>query len=188
MFVSATGMKYAPASHVASVMIGSMPFFVAMIAVFTTRERLRASQYIGFALLLTGLLIFVAFDSSADTQGEWRGHALFLFAALMWAIYTITMRKQRISALHAAGVINGWSLLVVLGVYMSVAHPNLSTVQWRDVGFQAVAQSLSAVVGLYAFGESVRRLGAARASILGALTPAVATGLAFLILNERPRH
>lgn len=167
-------------------MIGPMPLFVAMLAVLTTRERLRVSQYVGFALLLTGLLVFGTFDSSGDIQGEWRGHTLFLLAALMWAIYTITMRRQRIGALHAAGVVNGWSLALVLVVYMSAGHPNLSTVQWRDVGYQAIAQSLSAVVGLYAYGESVRRLGAARASVLGALTPAVATTLAFLVLDERP--
>ncbi|AJZ57071.1 eamA-like transporter family protein [Paraburkholderia fungorum] len=186
LFVSATGMKYAPASHVASVMIGSMPFFVAILAVLTTRERLRVAQYAGFALLLTGLLIFGVFDSSGYVEGEWRGHALFLLAALMWAIYTITIRRERIGALHAAGVVNGWSLALVLVVYLSVRHPNLSTVKWRDVGYQAIAQSLSAVVGLYAYGQSVSRLGAARASILGALTPAVATALAFLVLDERP--
>jgi drug/metabolite transporter (DMT)-like permease len=186
LFISATGMKYAPASHVASVMIGSMPFFVAILTVFTTRERLHGSQYVGFALLLTGLLIFCTFASSGDVPGEWRGHVLFLLAAFMWAIYTITLRRHGIGALHAAGVINGWSCALVLVVCISTAHPDLSTVQWHDAGYQAIAQSLSAVVGLYAFGECVRRLGAARASLLGALTPAVATVLGFLVLDERP--
>lgn len=186
LFVSATGMKYAPASHIASVMIGSMPFFVAMLAVLVMRERLRRPQVIGFALLLAGLAIFGLFDSPDGMQGQWRGHALFLLAALMWAIYTITLRKQGLGALHAAGVVNGWSLVLVLVVYAGVGHPDLSTVQWRDVGYQAVAQTLSAVVGLYAYGESVRRLGAARASVLGALTPAAATVLAFIFLGERP--
>jgi len=186
LFVSATGMKYAPASHVASVMIGSMPFFVAILAVLTTRERLRGAQYIGFALLLAGLLIFGTFASSGNIGGEWRGHGLFLLAAFMWAIYTITMRRHRIGALHAAGVVNGWSCALVLAVYIGTEHPDLSAVQWHDVGYQAVAQSLSAIVGLYAFGESVRRLGAARASLLGALTPAAATALGFLVLDERP--
>ena len=185
-FVSATGMKYAPASHIASVMIGSMPFFVAILAALAMRERLRGSQYIGFALVLAGLLIFGIFDSSDGIQGEWRGHALFLLAALMWAIYTITLRKQGLGALHAAGVVNGWSLLLVLIVYAGVGHPSFSTVQWRDVGYQAFVQTLSAVVGLYAYGESVRRLGASRAAVLGALTPAVATMLAFIFLGERP--
>jgi drug/metabolite transporter (DMT)-like permease len=186
LFVSATGMKYAPASHIASVMIGSMPFFVAMLAVLTMRERLRGPQYAGFALLLAGLAIFVLFDSSDGIQGEWRGHALFLLAALMWAVYTITLRKQGLGALHAAGVVNGWSLPLVLIVYAGAGHPDFSTVQWRDVGYQAIAQTLSAVVGLYAYGESVRRLGASRAAVLGALTPAVATVLAFVFLGERP--
>jgi drug/metabolite transporter (DMT)-like permease len=186
LFVSATGMKYAPASHIASVMIGSMPFFVALLAVFMMRERLRRPQYAGFALLLAGLAIFGLFDSSDGIQGEWRGHALFLLAALMWAIYTITLRKQGIGALRAAGVVNGWSLVLVLVVYAGAGHPDFADVQWRDVGYQAIAQSLSAVVGLYAYGESVRRLGASRAAVLGALTPAVATVLAFVFLGERP--
>ena len=186
LFVSATGMKYAPASHIASVMIGSMPFFVAVLSLLVMRERLRRAQAVGFALLLAGLAIFGLFDSSDGIQGEWRGHALFLLAALMWAVYTIVLRRQGLGALHAAGVVNGWSLALVLIVYAGVGHPDFAAVQWRDLGYQAIAQTLSAVVGLYAYGESVRRLGAARASVLGALTPAVATILAFLFLGERP--
>lgn len=185
LFVSATGMKYAPASHIASVMIGSMPFFVAILTVLTTRERLRVSQYLGFALLLSGLSVFGLFDSSG-MPGEWRGHVLFLLAALMWAIYTLAMRRHGIGALHGAGVVNGWSLVLVLIFYAAAGHPHFSAAQWRDVGYQAIAQSLSAVVGLYAYGESVRRLGAARAAVLSALTPAMATVLAFFALGERP--
>ena len=122
-------------------MIGSMPFFVAMLALLMTRQRLRMSQYVGFALLLAGLIVFIAFDTSGAVEGEWRGHALFLLAALMWAIYTIAMRKKR-----NRGIACRWRCLMdgplalVLIIYLSMGHPNLSTVQWRDVGYQAAAQ------------------------------------------------
>lgn len=167
-------------------MIGSMPFFVALLAVVILGERLRPIQWAGFAVVVVGLSIINASGLSDGNSDSWRGQVLFLLAAAMWAVYTIAIRAAKVTALHSAFAVNAWSLILVTIAYGALGRPDFASMRWSDVCIQAAAQTVSAVVGLYAFGESVRRLGAARAAVISALTPGIATLLAIPMLGEHP--
>ncbi|MBW8716476.1 MAG: EamA family transporter, partial [Variovorax paradoxus] len=72
-------------------------------------------------------------------------------------------------------------------IYFFWFTPNIFTAPPAAVGFQVVAQGiLVAILGMYFYTEAVRRLGAPRAAIFGALAPALAALIGALFLKEIP--
>lgn len=56
LWVSSTGMRFAPASDVGAVMIGTMPVFVAAISAVTSGEHFDRSRVIGFIAVMLGII------------------------------------------------------------------------------------------------------------------------------------
>ena len=116
--ISTSGMRFAPAAHAGALLPGTMPLFVAVLAVLIERERISASRLAGFALIIAGVLAIGGYSLFASQGGEWRGHVMFLTAALMWAVYTLAFRSAGIGPWHAAAVINFWSIVGFAPVYL----------------------------------------------------------------------
>jgi drug/metabolite transporter (DMT)-like permease len=190
MLLTSTGMKFAPASHVATLMIGAMPLFVALMAAALFGQRFHRMQIIGFATVLAGVACIggyaIVFDRTAG--GEWRGDALFILCGILFAGYTHAQRRSGITALHAASLVSTCSFVVFAPFYFLVFHPNLTSAPWQEVVFQVFAQGIGiAVLGLLLYGEAVRRLGAARGAVSGSLVPGLASLFAAPLLGEFPR-
>ena len=171
LIMSSTGMKFAPASAAGSVMIGTMPLFVALLSALFDGERFSAVRKAGFVAVVIGV-IFIASEGFAHFQtGAWRGYPLFLFAALLWAGYTIAFRRAGIGPWHAAALINVYSILAFAPVYLLAMEPRLLNAAVSDVVLQAVMQGIvSAIAGMYFYGQAIRRLGASRAAVITSLT------------------
>lgn len=190
MLLSSTGLRFAPASHVATLMIGAMPLFVSLISAVFFKEKFTRRQLIGFTGVGLGVACIGGHSILYERTGtgEWRGDALFVLCGLLFAGYTIAQRRSGISALHAASIVSTCSFLGFAPFYFLVLHPNLLIAPWREVLFQVFAQGLGiAVFGLLLYGEAVRRLGAARGAVFGALVPGLASLLAAPFLGELPR-
>ncbi len=56
MPLASTGMRYAPASHVATLMMGVMPIFVAMLSTLLFGERLGRTQRAGLVTVIAGVV------------------------------------------------------------------------------------------------------------------------------------
>jgi drug/metabolite transporter (DMT)-like permease len=188
LLVAATGMKFAPASDVGAVMVGTMPMFVAVLSTAISRERFDGLRIIGFAAVIAGAAgiaahgLFGSFDS-----GAWRGHVMFLVAGAMFAVYTVTFRRTGIGPWHAAAIVNFYSLFLIAPAYLALSGTRLLHVPVIEVMTQAVMQGVvTGIVALFLFGESVRRLGASRAAVLGSFTPVFAALLAIPLLGEFP--
>lgn len=190
MLLSSTGLRFAPASHVATLMIGAMPLFVSLISAAFFKERFTRRQLLGFTIVAFGVACIGGHSILYERTGagEWRGDLLFVLCGLLFAGYTIAQRRSGISALHAASIVSTCSFIGFAPFYVLVFHPNLLIAPWREVLFQAFAQGLGiAVLGLLLYGEAVRRLGAARGAVFGALVPGLGSLLAAPLLGELPR-
>jgi drug/metabolite transporter (DMT)-like permease len=120
-------------------------------------------------------------------SGAWRGHLLFIAAAAMFAIYTLTLRRSGLGPWQAAAVVNFYSLLAIAPIYLAMSGTHLLQAPITEVATQAVMQGVVAgIVALFFFGEAVRRLGASRAAVLGSFTPVLAALLAIPLLGELP--
>jgi drug/metabolite transporter (DMT)-like permease len=188
MMVASIGMRFAPASHVATLMIGSMPIFVALLSALFYKERFSRVQVCGLATVIAGAACMGGYALIANrAEGEWRGDLLFLCGGLLFASYTVVQRRSGISPWHATALVNVGSALIFSPIYFLFLHPGIFAAPVHDVLFQVVAQGICvAILAMFFYAEAVRRLGAPRAAIFGALAPALAVLFGMPVLGEFP--
>ncbi|MGE0746854.1 MAG: DMT family transporter [Rhodospirillales bacterium] len=185
--VAASGMQFAPMSHISALLPGTVALWTALIAAAALGERPDRGRLAGLALILAGVAAIGGLSLVAGVAGQWQGHLLLLLGAMMWSCYTVAMRRKATGAWRAAAIVNVYSALVFAPVYVTAFEPRLFDAPWRDVAIQVVAQGiLSGVVAMILYGIAVRRLGAGRAAAFNALLPALATLLAVPALGELP--
>lgn len=188
MMLGSVGMQFAPASHVATLMIGTMPIWVAVLSGLFFGERFAKQQLAGMVVVVAGVLCIGGYALFANrAAGEWRGDLLFLLAGLCFASFTIAQRRAGVSPWHATALVNVCSAVMFAPVYFIWLKPNIFLAPPAAVAFQVVAQGIAvAILGMYFYTEAVRRLGAPRAAIFGALAPGFAVLIGMLFLKEVP--
>jgi drug/metabolite transporter (DMT)-like permease len=189
--VAAAALRLAPAAELSALNPGCIPLFVAVIAWAFARETISTVQKIGLALIATGATLLIA--ANAVHAGEaWSasrpfGAALALLAALMWAVFTVIMRRADLDPLHAAALVSTGSLMVYLPFYLAWRGATLARVPPVELATQVVFQGvLVTIVSLLLYGRAVALLGAPRGAAFGALVPALSALLAIPLLAEWP--
>jgi drug/metabolite transporter (DMT)-like permease len=186
--VAAAGLLYAPAAQAGALIPGVMPLFATLLSVLVLRERVARDRLAGLALIPGGVLLLLG-PGLVHPEGErWIGQLLFLTAALMWATYTVTLRRSGLKPLHGAAVVAFWSACLYLPVYLlAPVARGIANASWGSIASQVVFQGvLSSVVSLVAFNRAVALLGASRAAVFASLVPALAAVLAVPVLGETP--
>lgn len=183
--VSSAGMQFAPAGHVGALMPGTMPIFVALLSALFFGEEFDRWRRLGFAFILAGALWVGGYSLILDAGGEWRGHALFITAAFMWACYTVAFRSAGIGAWHATALISFYSAVGFLPVYVWIIVSRFPVVPWSHVALQIGYQGIvSGLLATFMYGQAIRLLGASRAAVFGCLTPVMTALGGLLILGE----
>ncbi|HEX3411948.1 MAG TPA: substrate-binding domain-containing protein [Stellaceae bacterium] len=187
VLVAYGGLLFAPAAHAASLYTGLIPLNVAILAAVVLSEAFTVAKRIGFALILPGVLGIVWGAGGTIGSRQNIGHALFIGAGILWACYTVAMRKARLEGLHAAAIAAVGSLVSYVPVYAINSGTSLANAPWRDVALQAFVQGLlTAVISLLLYGRAVSILGASNGAAFAALCPAMTALLAIPILGEWP--
>jgi drug/metabolite transporter (DMT)-like permease len=128
-----------------------------------------------------------------STGGQWQqasastlfGDALFLVAALNWAIYTLANRGTAFSPLHLVALVAFWNAPFASLMWLLGPETKLFTAPGAYLAWQVLMQGLIAAIGgNLMFLVVLQRLGAVTASGTGAAVPAgVALG-GVLLLGE----
>jgi drug/metabolite transporter (DMT)-like permease len=180
----AIGLAFAPASQAAALIPGFMTAIVALLGALLLRERLAPLHWASVATILAGCLLVGGRSAGPE---ESLGHAIFLGAALLWAGYVIVLRRSGLSALQATAIAAVASAIGYLPIYAAFLPHAIGHAPWPDLLLQAVYQGgLTTVLGLLAFNQAVRLLGATGGSALSSLIPVVTLGLGAVLLGERP--
>lgn len=186
LLTSSGGMVFAPAAHAGALMPGMMPLFAALLAALLLGERFTPSRRLGMGLMLAGAVAVGGWQALHDAGETWRGDLMFVAAGAMWACYTIAMKKSGLGVWQAAAVVYVASFLAYAPVYLLLLDSRLLVAPLFEVGVQVFQSVASGLLSMAAYGFAVRRLGAARASAFGALTPALTALLAIPLLGEWP--
>ncbi len=187
VLVSYGGLLFAPAAHAASLYTALIPLYVAILATVVLGEAFTVAKRIGLVLIVTGVLGIVWGAGGTIGSRQNIGHALFIGAGVLWAGYTVAMRKARLGGLHAAAIAAVGSLIAYVPVYAIIFGTGLFNAPWRDLALQAFIHGfLVAVVSLVLYGRAVSILGASNGSAFAALAPAITAILAIPILGEWP--
>jgi drug/metabolite transporter (DMT)-like permease len=190
-FVAASALRLAPAAELSALNPGCIPLFVAVIAFAFARESVSFAQRAGLVLIVTGAALLIA-ANAVDTGASWStsrafGAMLSLLAALMWAVFTVVMRRADLGPLHAAALVSVGSLAIYLPVYLGWHGASLAHVPLAELAFQAIFHGvLVTVVSLLLYGRAVALLGAAGGAAFGALVPALSALTAIPLLGEWP--
>ena len=181
------GLLFAPAAHGGALFPGVMPLMVAILAAAMLKEPFTPPKIAGLALIVTGAILIVWIAGGVLGTRQNIGHALFLAAGLVWACYTVAMRRARLDGLHAAAIAGVGSAVLYLPGYAFIAGTGVLKAPPFDVALQAVVQGvLTAVVALLLYGRMVRLLGATAGAAFVALTPAMTAVMGIPILGEFP--
>jgi len=181
------GLLFAPAAHAATLYTALIPVYVAILAAIVLGEAFTVAKRIGLILIVAGVLGIVWGAGGTIGSRQNIGHALFISAGMLWACYTVALRKARLEGLHAAAIAAVASLIAYVPLYAVVFGASLFNAPWRDIALQAFVHGvLVAVISLVLYGRAINLLGASSGSAFAALAPAITAILAIPILGEWP--
>lgn len=187
VLLSYGGLLFAPAAHAASLYTALIPLYVAILATVVLDEPFTVAKRIGLALIVVGAFGIAWGAGGAIGSRQNVGDIMFISAGMLWACYTVAMRKARLEGLHAAAIAAVGSLIAYVPVYAIVFGTNLFNVPLRDLAVQAFVHGiLVAVISLVLYGRAVSLLGASNGSAFAALAPAITAILAIPVLGEWP--
>jgi drug/metabolite transporter (DMT)-like permease len=102
------GLLFAPAAHAGGLFSGVVPLMVALLAAPILHEAFTFAKRLGCTLILAGVIGIVwRADSSIATRQN-IGDVLFLAGALLWACYTVAMRRAQHLSTHARSLLGRW--------------------------------------------------------------------------------
>lgn len=180
------GFSFAPTAHAGVFVNGGIPFWTVVLV--SVLAGFRISRQTLLALLLSGSgLLMIGFDSLVGprTANEWIGDALFLLAALSWAIFGLLMRRWNIKPLWAILGIASFASVLYLPVYLLWLPKAILSSTAAEITLQCVYQGIVAAMlaaGMYSYAN--QKIGACQASMMLALVPATSAIGAFFILGE----
>ncbi len=186
---SYTGLKYTTAVS-GSILNSFVPVIIIAISWAFLGQRLRASQWAGVVISLTGVLTIVGrgepkviLSLSLNVGDMW-----ILASMLLWALYTVCLR-WRPPELHPLGLLGANAIVGVvamLPVYLwSLAQGLHITWTVGAVAGLAYVGVFPSVVGYIFWNNAVARVGPNKAGMFMHLMPVFASLLAIAFLDER---
>lgn len=181
------GLIFAPVSHASAFTQGVLPLTTAILAAIVLKESLSRSRKIGIALIIAGAGT-IAGIGVATLGRQSIGHAILVSATLLWATYTVVLRRSRLDGLHATAIAAVASAAVYLPIYFMLVGPQrLLAAPGHELLWQGIYQGvLTGVVSMVLFGRAVALIGPSATTAVISLGPVIAALLAIPILHEWP--
>jgi hypothetical protein len=117
------GLVFAPAGHSGAMTAPLSAVFTGLLAHFVLGEGLSRRSVTGLGLLLAGVATLVGATLAGHSPRLFIGHALLACAGLLFALYTIAMRRARLAALDAVAISAFGSVLVYMPPYLLLFGP-----------------------------------------------------------------
>jgi drug/metabolite transporter (DMT)-like permease len=116
------------------------------------------------------------------------GDSLFATAGLMWAVFTIQLRRWHMNGIHAAMIVGVLSLFIYAPLHaFFFGFQTMIAAGWVENLIQIAVQGVFAgLLALFLFARAVTTLGAGRASTFPTLVPGTAMLIGFVWLGEIP--
>lgn len=174
----------------ASIVMGTSPLFIALLATAVGKERITLAGWLGIAISFGGFLLVLSGENGglAFTWEAWRGAVLILIANACWAGYTVfskpVLDRSSPFDLAAVGTIAG-TLVYLPFAAGDLARADWTAVPWQGWGAIAYAGLVAIFLCFIIWYESVKEVGSAKTGVYSNLTPILAIFFAGLVLGER---
>ncbi len=182
-----SGFAWAPASHGAVLLHGTLPLFTFAIIWLTSRAPVRKRQVMGLTLIFVGVLAMAWDSSMSPSVHPLLGDLCLLLASACWSGYGVLAGRLGLKPAHAASIVAAVSMLCYLPLYPLLPATSPVTLSWGLIAFQAVFQGVFiGAVSIFVYTRAVASLGAAQTALFTAAVPCVTTIAAALLLAEQP--
>jgi drug/metabolite transporter (DMT)-like permease len=165
----------------AQLLIQLAPLLMALGGIFIFRERFRAGQWLGLAIIAAGLLLFFRDQLlRAASGGDYaRGSLLVVIAAIVWAGYAL-LQKQLLVRLSSQAI-QAFIYTLAAIVLLPLAQPReLLALDARHAWLLAFC-SINTLVAYGAFAEALAHWQASRVSAVLAMTPLMSLAVIALV-------
>ena len=171
-------------SSVTGVLVATVPLTVVIIApLFGVRETLSPRRLLGLIVGLAGVVVLLGFDTIAGPE-QWLAVAALLIAVVGYAAGPLVVQR------HLAGVDEIAAVAVSLSVASAILLPFAAATLPHHLP-SALSLSSIAILGLISTASAmllyfhvIHAAGAARASVVAYVSPAIAALLGVLVLHE----
>lgn len=190
--LGAGGYSFAPLAVGAVVQPAAITLFSLPFAWWLLRLRPTRDQYVGIGLVAAGLAtILLASHSPTGAQAGSNpllGTVLFIGAGMLWALFTVLIKRWRVEAFAATAAVSVLSAMVTVPVYLALyGTAHIRSIPLDVIVLQAMVQGVgSGVIAVIAFGKAVDALGPHTASLFTALVPGMALIIGVPVAGEVP--
>lgn len=174
----------------AALIIALNPIVTITISALVLKEHLSPRRWLGVAIALLGVWIVISHGDLAHiaSAGIGAGELLMFGAVTSWALYTILGRRVLAGGLTPIAATNYAALwgTAMLGAASAAQLGDLQASQfdWRMVGALLYLGVLGTALAFVWYYMSIKRCGAAIASIFNNLVPVFGVAISVLVLDE----
>lgn len=169
------------------IVLFTYPLIVQMVVALMQWQRPSRRQMLAFAIAYAGLLVVLRPWRDGMPEAFWLGLACSACSALTIGAYFALANPliRRVGAMRfsAMSQVSATLGMVVIGsVFLTAEDFALPAMGWIHIVMIVVVATVAPMLMLY---ESMRRIGAARTSLLALLGPVITVLLAWAVLGER---
>lgn len=176
--------RFAPAAHGAVLLSGVLPFFVAGVAWMLLGEPPKPRLRHALLCIAAGVACLAAHSLGGLAQ-SWPGDLLLLSGSLLWAVYTVLVRRWGYSPVETTIGVTLLSAALYLPVYALLMPKGIAEAPLATILTQALYQGVFvAIVAMVLYMQALARLGPLRLGTAMATVPAIAGTGATLLLGE----
>ncbi len=182
------GLRVLPAG-IAGLLIATEPIWILLLAALVLREKISWPVLLALFLSLIGIVLLVAQETfgGVNNAGFLMGALLVLLAALMWSIYTVSIRSlsKKLGARTSTAltlVIGTVPLLAFWDAHTGSLLLHLSAPAWLALALLVLGSTIAATI-LWNYG--VARTASSQAGLFLYLVPLVSIGGGALFLHEQ---
>lgn len=179
------GFELAPAAHGGIYMNGALPVLTLMVSWLWLSERASGRTLLGALIVIVGVVLVVVDTARIALGKAWLGDAMFLGAAVFFAVYMVASRVWQVTIpqlLLCSSVLNA---ILFLPVWYFFLPSELPSTPANDLALQVVYQGIVPnLIGLLLVTYAVRTIGAPATSAFMAAVPGLGAVLSYFILGE----
>lgn len=184
--MASEGAKATSAAYVGTLLAGTAPLSVAILAYLFQREKITKNKACSLLLIIIGVISMIAGKAGLVTSETIEGILYLLGASLIWGAYTIGLKQSGFDAITNALLLSLCSIIILaLLVATGLINSNFGSFTYQEalpfIIVQGIGVGLISTLG-YAF--AISRLGAAKAATIGSISPALTALLALPVLGE----
>ena len=188
ILLGAGAYAFTPLAHGAVIQPAFAMMGTTFLAAWVLRDRPPRARLLGIGVMVVGLAVIAGpglFEGSSQAP---LGDAMFAFAGLLWAGFTVVTNLWRVKALPATAALSTVSALFIIPVYLLTQDlSRISAMPLSSLFTQVLIQGvLAGVVAVVCFTRAAELVGAARAGIFPALVPAATILIGIPVTGEWP--